>query len=155
MSSPVLRGVVAGALGTTALNVTTYLDMAVRARPASSVVAADVRALAERLHVPLDAGTHEDGAQARTEALGALMGFATGALAGAVYGAVRGRARGVPRAAAAVALGLGVMAATDGVSTALGATDPRSWSAADWASDVVPHLVFGAATAYGFDALEH
>jgi hypothetical protein len=138
--------VVAGALGTTALNVTTYLDMAVRARPASSVVAADVRALAERVHVPLDVGTDEDGAQARTEALGALMGFATGALAGAVYGAVRGRARGVPRAAAAVALGL---------STALGATDPRSWSAADWASDVVPHLVFGAATAYGFDALEH
>ena len=31
-----LRGAAAGAAGTTALNVVTYLDMAVRGRPASS-----------------------------------------------------------------------------------------------------------------------
>lgn len=49
--------------------------------------------------------------------------------------------------------GLGVMAATDGVSTALGATDPRSWAAADWAADVVPHLAYGAVCVWTFDRL--
>ena len=33
--NPILRGAAAGAAGTTALNVVTYLDMAIRGRPAS------------------------------------------------------------------------------------------------------------------------
>jgi hypothetical protein len=46
------------------------------------------------------------------------------------------------------------MAATDGSMTALGLTDPREWSATDWASDLVPHLVYGAAAAAALDALD-
>ncbi len=38
---------------------------------------------------------------------------------------------------------------------ALGISDPRTWSAQDWAADVVPHLAYGlvtAATLAGLDA---
>jgi uncharacterized membrane protein len=38
------------------------------------------------------------------------------------------------------------MAATNLPMTALGLTDPREWTAADWISDAVPHLAYGAAT---------
>jgi len=37
--------------------------------------------------------------------------------------------------------------------TALGLTDPREWSASDWASDVVPHLAYGAVAALVYEAL--
>jgi hypothetical protein len=30
--------------------------------------------------------------------------------------------------------------------TVLGVTDPRTWSASDWMSDVVPHVAYGAVT---------
>ena len=46
-----LRGAAAGAAGTTALNVVTYLDMALRGRPASSTPANTVEKLAERAHL--------------------------------------------------------------------------------------------------------
>jgi len=36
----------------------------------------------------------------------------------------------------------------------MGTTDPRSWSPGDWASDLVPHLVYGAGVVLTFDALE-
>ena len=36
--------------------------------------------------------------------------------------------------------------------TALGITDPRQWSATDWASDVVPHVAYGDVAA---NVLEH
>jgi len=35
---------------------------------------------------------------------------------------------------------------------ALGVSDPRSWGATDWASDVVPHLAYGLVTAWTADA---
>jgi hypothetical protein len=59
----------------------------------------------------------------------------------------------VPPPARAVVVGLGVMAATDGVSAALGGTDPRTWSVQDWAADIVPHLAYGAGTVGTFDAI--
>jgi hypothetical protein len=40
------------------------------------------------------------------------------------------------------------MAAGDGPMTALGVTDPRTWAATDWISDVVPHLAYGTVTAW-------
>jgi len=36
----------------------------------------------------------------------------------------------------------------------LGVTDPRTWSRADWVSDIVPHLAYGAVTASVLSALE-
>jgi hypothetical protein len=45
-----------------------------------------------------------------------------------------------------------VMAASDASSALLGTTDPRTWSPADWASDLLPHLAYGAAAVAAFDA---
>jgi hypothetical protein len=40
------------------------------------------------------------------------------------------------------------MAASDLPATALGLTDPRSWGAAGWMSDLLPHLAYGIVTVY-------
>ena len=47
----------------------------------------------------------------------------------------------------------GVLVGTNGPMTVLGITDPRTWSAADWISDVVPHLAYGAVVATMMDAV--
>lgn len=147
-----IKGLAAGAVGTSLLNSVTYLDMALRARPASPLPAEDVEHMADSAGVSL--GADDDAAGARKEALGALMGFVTGGLGGAVYGLLRPQLRSVPWPLAAVATGVGVMVATDASSTLMGTTDPRSWSPADWLSDLVPHLAYGAGVALTFDALE-
>lgn len=43
------------------------------------------------------------------------------------------------------------MAATDVPMARLGVSDPTSWSFEDWASDAVPHLMYGLVT-YGIVA---
>lgn len=139
------RGAVAGAAGVTALNLTTYLDMAVRGRSASSAPATTAERLLDRcgITVPGDDQTRQN----RLEAIGALLGIATGVGVGIAHAAVRGRATGAASFLAAIlATGAVAMAAADVPMTALGVTDPRSWSTTDWLSDVVPHVVYGAAT---------
>jgi hypothetical protein len=78
---PMLRGAAAGAAGTSALNAVTYLDMALRARPASSTPQDTVEAATRKasVHVP---GVGED-RDNRVSALGSLMGLATGVAVGA------------------------------------------------------------------------
>ena len=49
-------------------------------------------------------------------------------------------------AAAPVILGLGAMAVSDGVMTAVGVTDPRTWTPGNVIQDALPHLVYGAVT---------
>lgn len=144
------HGLAAGAVGTTLLNAVTYLDMAIRARPASSIPEQDVEVMAERAGISLG---DAEGAATRKSAIGALMGLLTGVTAGAVFGLVRPLAPGVPQSLAAVAVGLGTMAVTDATSARLGTTDPGSWRPGDWAMDVVPHLAFGAGVVVTFDAL--
>ncbi len=152
MVNSLLRGIASGALGTTALNMTTYLDMAVRGRPTSSVPEHDVQTLADQAGVDLAAGLSDEQVESRKEGLGALMGYLTGLGIGAVYGILRPLAPNVSPPVAAIALGLGAMAATDGVTTLLGHADPREWSPSDWASDIVPHLAYGAATVAGYES---
>lgn len=147
MPAPLVLGLVAGAAGTAALNVTTYLDMALRGRPSSSMPARAAEDLAAKAHVDLGEGDTE---QARSEGLGALLGYAAGLGVGAAYGLLRSRAD-VPLPVAAVGLGLAAMAGSDVPLTALGLTDPRAWPASSWVSDVVPHLVYGVVTAATFD----
>jgi hypothetical protein len=48
----------------------------------------------------------------------------------------------------------GVLVAANGPMTALGITDPRMWSATDWVSDLVPHLVYGAVPTSTMDAFD-
>jgi hypothetical protein len=155
MRKPLLWGIAAGAVGTIALDVATYLDMVVRARPASSLPAEVAGALAERAGVELAAGGNDsEPAGNRRSGLGALFGYGVGLGVGAAYGLLRSRLPEPrrPRAAAA-ALGLAAMAASDLPATALGVTDPRTWGAAGWASDLLPHLAYGFATATVYEAL--
>jgi xanthosine utilization system XapX-like protein len=129
--------------------------MVVRARPASSLPAEVAGALAERAGVELTAeGDQSEQAANRRSGLGALFGYGVGLGVGAAYGLLRSRrpAPFRPRAAAA-GLGLAAMAASDLLATALGVTDPRTWGAAGWVSDLLPHLAYGVATATVYEAL--
>jgi hypothetical protein len=79
MRKPLLWGIAAGAVGTIALDVVSYLDMVVRARPASSLPAEVAGALAERAGVELAAGGNDsESAGNRRSGLGALSGTASG-----------------------------------------------------------------------------
>ncbi|MFP5363180.1 MAG: hypothetical protein ACLGI5_10680 [Thermoleophilia bacterium] len=151
MSAELMRGLASGALGTAALNMTTYLDVAIRGRAMSSVPEQDVEKLADIAGVELAAGRSDEEAENRKQGLGALIGYVTGLGIGAVYGLVRPHARAVPLPVAAVAVGLGAMAATDGATTLLGNADPTQWSAKSWATDIVPHLAYGAAAVAGYE----
>ncbi|MDT0307141.1 hypothetical protein RM780_09220 [Streptomyces sp. DSM 44917] len=145
-----LRGAAAGAAGTTALNAVTYLDMALRGRPASSTPEETVERLTEVAGVPVPGGSGPDGTRAhRVSALGALTGMATGVAVGAALGAVAGAAGRRPGLlGGGLAAALVAMAGSSGPMAALGVTDPRTWSRADWVSDAVPHAAYGAVTAW-------
>jgi hypothetical protein len=155
MWSSLVRGVAAGAVGTAVLNTVTYLDMTLRARPASSVPADTVAAMAARAGVSLAGdGPDSDTAAARREGIGALLGYLTGFGVGAAYGVLRPRVlAGVPRSLAVVGIGATATAVTVAPYRALGVSDPRTWPASSWAADLVPHLCYGWATATAFDAL--
>jgi hypothetical protein len=147
-----LRGAAAGAAGTTALNVVAYGDMVLRGRPASSTPEQTVEKLAGRVHlsVPGDPGRRQN----RVEGLGALTGLGAGVGIGALVGLVR--ALGY-RSHPLVGTGLitaGVLVGTNGPMTVLGVTDPRTWSAVDWISDVVPHLAYAAVVKTTMDAFD-
>jgi hypothetical protein len=151
----VIRGALAGAAGTTALNAVTYLDMVLRGRPVSRTPEETIRRIEELTHRPLSAdGPGSEKAANRRSGLGALLGIAAGLGGGAVYGLVRSRlARNVPLPLMAVGVGVGVNAGTVVPMAALGVADPRTWSVTDWISDVVPHLAYGFVTAWVFDLL--
>lgn len=147
-----LRGAAAGAAGTTALNVATYLDMALRGRGSSSTPEKTVEALADRAHlqIPGEGETREN----RTAGLGALTGLIAGIGVGKLLGL--GRAAGFrpgPTAGVLVATA-GALLAGNGPMTALGVTDPRTWSATDWTADIVPHLAYGLVAHATLSALD-
>jgi hypothetical protein len=146
-----LMGTAAGAVGTVALNVTTYADMAIRARPSSSVPSQVAGELAQKAGIDLGS---EEAAENRKSGLGALMGYVVGLGLGTAYGAVRPHLlNGVSVPLAGVGLGLAAMAGSDVPATATGVTDPTQWNMSSWASDVVPHLAYGLVTAVVYEAL--
>ena len=145
-----LRGAVAGAAGTTALNGVTYLDMAVRGRGSSSTPQQVVETLAGKagVQIPGDEQTEQN----RVSGIGPLMAIVTGVGTGALMGlAYAGRRP--PLVVGAAVAGLGAMVASDAPMTALGITDPRSWSPVDWVSDAVPHAVYGLVTAVALELM--
>lgn len=147
-----VKGLAAGAVGTELLNVATYMDMAVRGRSASSTPEEAVQIMVDRLG--LDLGQDEEVVANRKTALATLMGYATGAALGVTYAFARPVVRRLPAVPAAVVTGLAAMAATDASNTAMGITDPRSWSAQAWLADVIPHIAYGAGVVATYDALE-
>ncbi|MDP9408433.1 MAG: hypothetical protein M3P95_11380 [Actinomycetota bacterium] len=145
LSRLALLGAVAGAAGTTALNVVTYLDMAVRGRPASSTPEDTVERLSEVVHVPVP-GTGEVRTN-RVAGLGPLTGLLAGVGVGALLGLTRAAGWRPGLGAATAAATLGALVGTNGPMTVLGVTDPRTWPASSWVADIVPHLAYGAVTA--------
>jgi hypothetical protein len=144
------RGAAAGAAGTTALNAVTYLDMVVRGRGSSSTPERTVQELADAAHLPIPGD--DETRQNRLQGLGALTGLAAGVGVGLVAGLVRSLGfRSRPLVGTALITG-GALVAGNGPMTVLGITDPRSWSATDWASDVVPHVAYAVVVKATMDA---
>lgn len=151
MMHTILKGAAAGAAGTTAINATTYLDMALRGRGASSTPQQTVEALADK--TPADVpGTGEE-RQNRVSGLGPLMGMATGVGVGVAYAALTSVLLRPPLLVGAVLTAAAATAGSLAPMTALGVSKPASWGFDDWASDVVPHAVYGLVTAATYDAL--
>jgi hypothetical protein len=144
MMGNILKGALAGLAGTTALNAATYVDMAVRARPASSTPEQAVEELAKRGGVTIPGEGEER--ENRLQGLGPLSGIATGVLVGAAAGQFSFVVRRLGPVLGPVLLGGAAMAATDGGLAKLGISDPGSWDATAWLSDAIPHLAFGAVT---------
>jgi hypothetical protein len=147
-----LRGAAAGAAASTALNAVTYVDMAVRGRGSSSTPEQTVETLAEKVHVPIPGD--EETRRNRVQGLGPLTGLVAGVGVGVLTGAARAaglRSQGLVGTLLTTA---GVLVAANGPMTALGITDPRTWSATDWVSDLVPHLVYGAVLTSTMDAFD-
>ncbi len=150
-----LIGAAAGAIGTVALNATTYTDMALRGRAASSVPSEAAGQLAEKLGIDLSAeGEEQDGptAQNRKSGLGALQGYVVGIGLGTAYGLVRPHLGDVSVPLAGLGLALAAMAGADIPATALRVTDPTTWPASSWVMDLGFHLLYGLATAWAYEA---
>jgi hypothetical protein len=143
-----IKGLIAGAAGTSALNIASYLDMAIRGRAASSTPQQAAERLAGLAGVDLGEGEQ---AGHRKEALGSLLGYGTGAGAGVCY-ALLSSGRRPPWPVGVLALTALAMTGSNAPLALLGTTDPRQWSATDWISDAVPHLAYGV-TAYVADRL--
>lgn len=145
-----LMGAAAGAVGTVALNATTYADMALRARSGSSVPDEVAGKLAQKAGINLGEG---DAAQNRKMGLGALMGYVNGVGVGAAYGIIRSVfGKDVSVAKAGVALTLASTAGTDLPIAATGVSDPTTWPLSSWAMDLGFHLAYGMATVATYEA---
>lgn len=157
----VLRGVASGATGTAALNIATYLDIAIRGRASSDVPGKVAGALTQSVGIPLEAEANSMGnisddekarAQHRLTGLGALMGYATGLSIGALYGTIRPVFGRMSVPVAGLVLGAAAMATSDVPATITGATNPKTWGMSGWVADIVPHALFVLVTATAYEA---
>lgn len=147
MLQRLMRGMIAGATGAIALDITTYGDMLLRGRSASNVPATVAGSLADAFGVTfLGSGATGEKADNRRGATGALLGYATGIGIGGAYSLIRGQSGRVPTPLAGSAVGILAMAASDLPIALTGASDPRTWTPVDWLSDLIPHLVYGLVT---------
>ena len=141
-----LYGALAGAAGTCALDIVTYLDMLARNRPPSELPQRMARVFASKLGF-------EQIEKNRLTALGALLGYADGIGTGVLFGIMRPAAPGISETICGVGLCVMTGLVSEGTATLLKQTDPREWSVADWAGDIVPRMVYGLVTTIAFDAL--
>ncbi|MCZ2815743.1 hypothetical protein [Modestobacter sp. VKM Ac-2984] len=148
----VLRGAAAGAAGTTALNAVTYLDMVARGRGSSSTPEQTVEKLADKAHVQIPGD--EETRQNRVSGLGPLTGLAAGVGTGIVVGLARAAGFRSQPAVGTALISAGVLVAANGPMTVLGITDPRTWSASSWLSDLVPHFAYAVVVKTTMDAFD-
>jgi hypothetical protein len=154
----VLVGAFAGALGTVALNVATYVDMAIRGRPPSSAPSQLISTLANKAGISLSSqgvGSDDQTAQNRESGLGALLGYVNGLGVGAVYGLLRSQFGNVSLPLAGVGVGLAAMAASDIPLVTLKVSDPKTWGFSGWAADLIPHLIYGLVTVTAYEAMKN
>src|SRR5690348_11804704 len=137
-----MLGAAAGAAGTTALNAVTYLDMAWRARPSSSTPQQMVEKGAEAVGVDIPGEGEER--ENRLAGLGPLAGIGVGVGVGLAYGLLDTLRLRPPRTLGTLLAGGAAMAGSALPMAVTGVTDPWSWDATSWASDVVPHIAYGA-----------
>lgn len=144
LTTGITNGLIAGAAGATVLNLVTYAKQAVQGTPSSATPDQAAQAVVEAVggSVP---GT-PDTRQNRLEGLGPLAGYGVGMGVGALAGLLRALGVKIPIGLAPVVVGLGAMAISDGVMSAVGITDPRTWTPSSVANDAIPHLTYGAAT---------
>lgn len=145
----ILRGAAAGAAGTTALNATTYLDMVLRGRPASSTPETTVEKVSDLTGV--DVPGDQQARQGRLSGLGALTGIGAGVGVGALLGGLRSAGLRPGPVNGPLLAGALAMVAGNAPMAGLGVSNPRTWAARDWAADVVPHLAYGAVTWFTLD----
>jgi hypothetical protein len=143
-----VRGALAGAAGITAPNAATYLDMALRGRPASDSPQQLVEQAADRFSVTIPGD--KDRRANRLQGLGPLsgitVGITVGTAAGLLHQVLGTRGRSLPPPAEVLLIGATAMALSDVPLWLLGISDPASWTPEDWASDAIPHLLYGAVT---------
>lgn len=151
MLRSIVMGAAAGAVGSVALNIVTYADMAIRGRPTSTVPGEVAARIMEQAGIDLGPEGDEK-VENRKSGIGSLMGYMTGLGVGTLYGVVRIVANAVPVPIAGIGLGVAAMAGSDVPITALGVSDPGTWSKVDWLSDAVPHLAYGFVTAIAYEA---
>jgi hypothetical protein len=140
-----LAGAAAGAAGTTALDVITYLDIAVRGRPTSTTPQRTVEAMSRLFGLTVPGSG--DLLANRLLGVGALTGYAAGIGMGVLLGlayALGWRPGLLVATLVATAIAL---IGTNGPMTVLGVTDPRTWGVVGWVSDLIPHLGYGVVTA--------
>jgi hypothetical protein len=147
-----LRGAAAGAAGSTALNAVTYLDMTVRGRGTSSTPEQTVEKLAEKAHVGIPGEGEKR--EHRVQGLGTLTGLVAGVGVGILAGLARASGFRSQPVVGTLLTTAGVLVAANGPMTVLGVTDPRTWSAPDWVSDLVPHLAYGVVVKTTMDAFD-
>lgn len=148
-----VRGAVAGAVGTYALNLTTYLDMLARGRPSSELPAKAAAQLAG--DVGFDLQGDDEATANRREALGALSGMMAGVSVGVLASTVMPRLGRRRLVVPAAFVGAMAAAGTNGPMVVKGLTDPRTWGPAGWASDLVPHFVYGLGVVTALRVLRH
>jgi hypothetical protein len=148
MTSGIVRGALAGAAGTTALNAATYLDMALRGRPASDSAEQLVERAADKagLSIPGEKDERDNRLRGLGPLSGIAVGVAVGAVTGLVHQALARRGRTLPAVVEVTFTGAAAMALSDVPLKLLGISDPASWAAKDWASDAIPHLLYGVVT---------
>src|SRR5437764_14444013 len=146
MLSGALIGAVAGAVGTVALDVTTYADIAIRGRSSSGAPSQMISILAKTVGLPLSSqgvGSEDETAQNRESGLGALLGYMNGLGVGVAYGLLRSQLDEVPIPLATIGVGLTAMAASDVPLIALRVSNPKTWGVSGWLADAIPHLIYG------------
>jgi hypothetical protein len=143
-----VRGALAGAAGTTALNAITYADMALRARPASTTPEqmVDKASTLTKIDIPGTRQERDNRVAGLAPLLGIGVGSGVGSVAGVIHHLLLGHGRRLPFVVGAVLVGASAMAASDLPLKLSGVSDPTTWTAKEWLADLAPHLAYGVVT---------